>query len=216
MNSYYFSLFGVRADGPSRVAEGDVYGSEALLFVVPDVGFANALKALVAAARDNDLEIDRVVSAGSPKAFEPEVFPFPHDFKTMMEDAKNSGEICARDGDIYGPLTDKLSGVTLGFADIYDPSRLVDGHPYEGEIVAFAIKAAPHIALEGLALRCETENLTLKGIDDMADAVFGDPDVLREILAIDGNKFSLTRGQLCWGISHTYERETEGEQRPLN
>ncbi|CAN0592434.1 unnamed protein product, partial [Ectocarpus sp. 12 AP-2014] len=114
--------------------------------------------------------IERVVSAGSPNAYEPDVFPFPHDFIAMMDDAENSGEICACDGDIYGPLADKLSGVTLGFADIFDPSRLKDGRAYEGEIVAFAIKATPHIALEGLILRCETENLTLKGIDDMADA----------------------------------------------
>ena len=214
MNNYYFSLQGVSPDGPSRVAEGGVYGSEALLFVISDVGFANALKALIAATRSNDFEIERIVSAGSPNAFDPDVFPFPHDLEAMMEDAEKSGEICVRDGDMYGPLTDKLSGVTLGFADVFDPSRVKEGELYEGEIVAFAIKGAPHMALEGLVLRCETENLTLKGIDGMSDAVFCDPDVLREILAIDANKYSLARGQLCWGTSHSYEREVEDKEMP--
>lgn len=216
MKSFFFSLQCVAPDGQSRVAEGDVYGAEALLFVVPDVGFANAIKALLTATRIKDWEIERVVSAGSPNAFDPDVFPFPHDLNAMMEDALNSGEICVQDGEIYGPLTDKLSGVTLGFADVFDPARLKDGYPYQGEIVPFVIKSPPHIALEGLVLRCETENLTLKGIDGMSDAVFCDPDVLREILAIDANKYSLARGQLCWGASHSYEREVEDEEKPLN
>lgn len=208
MKSFFFSLRCVTSDGPSRVVDGADYGSEAMLFVIPDVGFPNALRRLIAATRDNDCDIERVMSAGDLEAFDPDVFPFPHDLEEMTQDAESSGEICVCAGDIYGPLPDKRSGVTLGFADIFDPSRQENEHPYEGEIASFAIQGAPHMTLEGLVLRCETENLTLKGIDNMCDAVFGDPDVLREVLAIDGNQSSLLRGQLCWGASYFYEHET--------
>lgn len=209
MNGYVFSLCGIAQDGQSRVADGETYGGEALLFVVADVSFASALKVLLSATEGNGFEITRMVNACHPDAFEAEDFPFPNDLDAMLEDAVQSGEICVTDGNTFAPMEQQLSCFTLGFADIFDPSRENDHSPYAGEIVPFAIKVPPHLALEGLLLRCQSENLTLKGVHEVADAVFASPDVMREILNIDGNEGALSRGQLCWGNVYSYEREED-------
>lgn len=209
MIGYFFNLYGVSPDGPSRVPEGEEYGGETMLFVVADVGFANALKCLIEATRSNELEIIRMVSAGRASAFDPEDFPFPHDLDAMVKDATAMGEICVTDGRTFAPIDKSLSGVTLGFADVFDPKRVDSGRPYAGEIVPFALKGGAHLALEGLVLRCEAENLTLKGMHSVADATFSHPDVLREILSIRANQGVLSRGKLCWGASYAYEYEED-------
>ena len=209
MNGYAFSLYGKAPDGPDRVAEGESYGGEALLFVVADVRFGNALKVLLSAVQGNGLEVTRMINACHPDAFEPEDFPFPHDLDAMISDATRSSEICVTDGRTFAPIDQRLSGVTLGFADIFDPSHEAGKEPYAGEIVPFAVRSPVPLALEGLLLRCQAENLILKGVHEVADAVFASPDVLREILNIDGNDKALSQGQLCWGNIYSYAQEED-------
>lgn len=208
--TYVFSVLASDPDGPSRVDAGETYGNEALLLVVADVGFANALKFLRESMDEKGFLIQRVIGAQDHHGFDPKNFPYSHDLEEMMRDAEANGVICACDGQIF-PLSDQmLSGFTVGFADVFDPKRENEGQPYAGEIVAFVIKSAPHLALEGLALRCEAENLTLKGLQDVGDAVFADPEFVREILEIEGNQAILQRGQLVWGPVYAYENE-EGD-----
>lgn len=209
MNGYVFSLYGEASDGQSRVPDGETYGGEALLFVVADVSFSSALKVLLSATEGNGLKITRMINGCHPDAFEADDFPFPHDLDAMLEDALRTGEICVTVGDTFAPMDQRLSGVTLGFVDLYDPSQENARDPYAGEIVSFALKAPVPLALEGLLLRIQTENLTLKGLHEVADAVFASPDVMREILDIDGNEAALSRGQLCWGAIYAYEREED-------
>ena len=196
-----------RPDGQSRLSEGQTYGGERVLFILPANSLNAALLGLLRDLKTDDVSLSGVHYSGPVCEFDPEVFDFKIDLAAMAASVRTSDTRQSSRGFIYQNDHDAGQGkLCSGMIDIYDPARPLEGRIYCGEFCNFAVADAdPGAALLALLTNLGTRHAELRTLEEFGDRTTSDIEDDDELA--DMGREALQSGEIAFGEAFFYEPE---------